>query len=113
MGGQGPCRPRPSPPAAGFPSLVLHGYPWAGQSRGTEEEGGEASLAWWIYSFQQTWRERGERERGWEGGQDALLPRQREEAATVAGFALGFGAPSPLPESRMGPLLVTGVGVWL
>ena len=50
----------------------------------------------------------GERERGREGGQDSLLPRKREEAATVAGFALGFGAPSLLPESGMGPLLVTG-----
>lgn len=37
------------------------------------------------------------REGGWVGGQDALLPRKWEEAATVAGFALGFGAPAPAP----------------
>lgn len=68
------------------------------------EEGGEAGLAWWIYSFRWTWRDGRERE----GGQDVLLPRKQEEAATVAGFALGFGAPSLLPDSGMGPLLVTG-----
>lgn len=49
------------------------------------------------------------------GRQDALLPRKREEAATVAGFALGWGASALCQRTygRGAGSLQAIKGVWL
>lgn len=100
-----PADPGPPCRQQAFPCLVLRGVslgrPEQGRGGGRRGRFSQVDLQFSVDL------EGGEGGRERAGGQDALLHRKREEAATVAGFALGFGAPSPLPESRMGPLLVT------